>query len=72
MDEARQASGLFSARTRLRPGTAGPWQALGRSRIPFADMIRLDCSYVTGWSMAEDLRLLVRTAVAVMRRTGAH
>jgi len=72
MDEARQASGLFAARTRLRPGIAGPWQALGRSRIPFADMIRLDYSYATGWSMAEDLRLLVRTAGAVMRRTGAH
>lgn len=72
LDEARQASGLFAARTRLRPGIAGPWQALGRSRIPFADMIRLDYSYVTGWSMAEDLRLLVRTALAALQRTGAH
>lgn len=72
LDEAARATGMFDARTRLRPGIAGPWQALGRSSIPFDDMIRLDYSYVTAWSMAEDIRLLVRTAVAALSRRGAH
>lgn len=72
LDEAVQASGIFAARTRLRPGIAGAWQARGRSAIPFEDMIRLDYAYVAGWSMAEDLRLLIRTTMAVLSRTGAH
>lgn len=71
-DEADQATGMFSARTRVKPGLAGPWQAYGRSTIPFEDMIRLDYSYVVGWSMAEDMRLLLRTVNAVFGRQGAY
>lgn len=71
-DEANQATGLFRARTSVKPGLAGPWQAYGRSTIPFEDMIRLDYSYAVGWSMAEDLRLLLRTANAVFDRRGAY
>lgn len=70
-EEARQATDLFSARTRVKPGIAGPWQALGRSTIPFEDMVKLDYAYVVGWSMTEDFRLLLRTAGAVTRRSGA-
>jgi len=71
-EEALQATDLFSARTRVKPGIAGPWQALGRSSIPFEDMIKLDYAYVVGWSMSEDMRLLLRTMSAVTRRSGAH
>lgn len=71
-DEAVQATGIYKARMNVKPGLAGPWQAYGRSNIPFADMIRLDYSYAVGWSMAEDLRLLLRTAVAVFSRRGAY
>lgn len=70
-EEARQATDLFTARTRVRPGIAGPWQALGRSSIPFEDMIKLDYAYVVGWSMSEDIRLLLRTVTAVTKRNGA-
>lgn len=70
-EEAAQAEALFAARTRMRPGIAGPWQALGRSSIPFDDMIRLDYAYVTGWTMSEDFRLLLKTIAAVLRRRGA-
>jgi len=71
-EEALQATDLFSARTRVKPGIAGPWQALGRSSIPFEDMIKLDYAYVVGWSMSEDLRLLLRTLSAVTKRSNAH
>lgn len=70
-EEAAQAEALFAARTRMRPGIAGPWQALGRSSIPFDDMVRLDYAYVTGWTMSEDFRLLLKTLAAVIRRRGA-
>ena len=70
-EEALQATDLFAARTRMKPGLAGPWQSLGRSSIPFNDMIKLDYSYVVGWSFTEDLKLLLRTFTAVTKRHGA-
>ncbi len=70
-EEALQATEIFAARTRMKPGIAGPWQALGRSTIPFEDMIRLDYAYVVGWSISNDLLLLLRTMAAVAKREGA-
>lgn len=71
-EEALQATDLFAARTRMKPGIAGPWQALGRSTIPFEDMLKLDYAYVMSWSMSEDMRLLLRTITAVTKGSGAH
>jgi exopolysaccharide biosynthesis polyprenyl glycosylphosphotransferase len=52
----------------LKPGMTGMWQVLGRSEIPFAEMIRLDYLYVTTWSLFLDLRLILRTIPVVVRR----
>lgn len=70
-EEADMANGMYTARFKVKPGIAGPWQAEGRSDIPFDDMLRLDYSYVAGWSMVEDVKLLLRTFSAVMVRKGA-
>jgi len=70
-EEAEMASGMYTARFKVKPGIAGPWQSEGRSDIPFEDMLRLDYSYVAGWSMVEDMRLLLRTFGAVIVRKGA-
>lgn len=70
-EEAEKTHGLYLARFRVKPGIAGPWQAEGRSEIPFDDMLKLDYSYVVGWSLAEDVRLLLRTCSAVIGRHGA-
>jgi len=72
MEEAREARDLFWARTTVKPGVAGPWQALGRSSIPFEDMIKLDYSYVVSWSMGNDIKLLLRTTGAVVKGDGAY
>lgn len=71
-EEALQATDIFSARTRMKPGIAGPWQSLGRNSIPFEDMIKLDYAYVVGWSMGQDLRLLLGTVTAVISGRGAQ
>jgi exopolysaccharide biosynthesis polyprenyl glycosylphosphotransferase len=72
LDEAPLVKGHWVERMRMRPGITGPWQTHGRSDIPFEDMVKLDFTYVVGWSMREDLRLLLRTAGAVIRRHGAY
>jgi exopolysaccharide biosynthesis polyprenyl glycosylphosphotransferase len=45
----------------LKPGITGLWQVLGRSEIPFAEMVRLDYVYVSGWTLMNDVRLILRT-----------
>jgi exopolysaccharide biosynthesis polyprenyl glycosylphosphotransferase len=56
----------------LTPGITGLWQVLGRTTIPFAEMVKLDYLYVTNWSLWNDVRLLIRTLPAVLRQRGAN
>jgi lipopolysaccharide/colanic/teichoic acid biosynthesis glycosyltransferase len=56
----------------LTPGLTGFWQVLGRTSIPFEEMLKLDYLYVTNWSLWQDVRLLLRTVPAVLRRRGAN
>jgi exopolysaccharide biosynthesis polyprenyl glycosylphosphotransferase len=72
LDEVHHIDGHFAERLRIRPGITGPWQIHGRSDIPFDDMVKLDYMYVAGWTMREDLRLLVRTLGAVFHGRGAY
>jgi exopolysaccharide biosynthesis polyprenyl glycosylphosphotransferase len=61
LDEDQHVDAWGRQRLELKPGCTGQWQVLGRSQIPFQEMIRLDYLYVTNWSLATDLRLIVRT-----------
>ncbi len=58
----------------LKPGMTGLWQVLGRSSIPFEEMVKLDYLYVTTWSLAGDIKLLLQTipAIAQGEREGAY
>jgi exopolysaccharide biosynthesis polyprenyl glycosylphosphotransferase len=56
----------------LKPGITGPWQVGGRNYVPFQDMLRLDYQYVTGWSLARDVEILIATIPAVLSRRGAY
>ena len=51
----------------LRPGMTGLWQVLGRNAIPFDEMVKLDYTYITTWSVWNDCRLLARTVPVVFR-----
>ena len=67
-----QVTGLGRHRLDLTPGITGLWQVLGRTSIPFEEMVKLDYLYVTNWSLWGDLRLLLRTLPAVLLRRGAN
>ncbi len=72
LDESSEIEAKYKARQRVRPGITGPWQVMGRSDIPMEDMLKLDCTYVTGWSLSEDLRILLRTLSAVSGKSGVY
>ena len=56
----------------LTPGITGYWQVLGRTRIPFEEMVKLDYLYVMNWSLWEDVRLMLRTFPVVIGGRGAN
>jgi exopolysaccharide biosynthesis polyprenyl glycosylphosphotransferase len=56
----------------VMPGMTGLWQVSGRNALLYDEWARADISYVDGWSLWLDLRILVRTIPAVIRGTGAE
>jgi lipopolysaccharide/colanic/teichoic acid biosynthesis glycosyltransferase len=59
-------------RLELTPGLTGYWQVLGRTRIPFEEMVKLDYLYVMNWSLWEDIRLMLRTLPVILSGEGAN
>jgi lipopolysaccharide/colanic/teichoic acid biosynthesis glycosyltransferase len=45
---------------------------LAQSDIPFDEMTKLDYLYVTNWSLAADMRLLLLTLPSLMRARTAY
>jgi lipopolysaccharide/colanic/teichoic acid biosynthesis glycosyltransferase len=62
--------GWHRDRLDLTPGLTGPWQVMGRTSIPFQEMIKLDYLYVAEWSLWNDAKLLLRTAPVVLGAKG--
>jgi exopolysaccharide biosynthesis polyprenyl glycosylphosphotransferase len=56
----------------LTPGITGYWQVLGRTRIPFEEMVKLDYLYVMNWSLWTDLKLIIRTLPIMVSGRGAN
>jgi exopolysaccharide production protein ExoY len=54
----------------LRPGVTGPWQVSDRNDAGFAKRADFDLEYHGSLTFANDLRLLGRTLVVVLRGTG--
>jgi exopolysaccharide biosynthesis polyprenyl glycosylphosphotransferase len=72
LDEHEHVADWAQKRLYLKPGITGLWQVLGRSEIPFEEMTKLDYVYVTDWSLARDLRLILRTFPALLRERRAY
>jgi exopolysaccharide biosynthesis polyprenyl glycosylphosphotransferase len=49
-------------------GITGLWQVEARAHSTFAEALDLDVAYARGWSLALDLRLLMRTPLLMFRR----
>lgn len=56
----------------VRPGITGLWQVSGRSDTSYDQRVALDVAYVSQPSLAADIRILLKTPVAVLSRRGAH
>jgi lipopolysaccharide/colanic/teichoic acid biosynthesis glycosyltransferase len=56
----------------VKPGITGLWQVTGRSTVDFDSMVRLDLKYATSWTPWLDIKILLRTPLAVIRGSGAY
>jgi lipopolysaccharide/colanic/teichoic acid biosynthesis glycosyltransferase len=55
----------------VKPGITCLWQVSGRNRVHnFDDWVRLDLDYIRNWSLALDVKILLRTFVEVVRGSG--
>jgi exopolysaccharide biosynthesis polyprenyl glycosylphosphotransferase len=59
-------------RLSVKPGLTCLWQISGRNQVrDFRDWVRLDLDYIDQWSLALDLKILLRTIPAVLMGLGA-
>ncbi len=59
-------------RLEVSPGITGLWQVSGRSELTFDEMVMLDLYYAENWSLALDLKIMLRTIPTVLLGTGAY
>jgi lipopolysaccharide/colanic/teichoic acid biosynthesis glycosyltransferase len=59
-----------TCRLEVRPGLTGLWQIRGRGSTTFDERLRLDVEYIRTMSVWTDLKILVLTVGAVVRRAG--
>jgi lipopolysaccharide/colanic/teichoic acid biosynthesis glycosyltransferase len=64
--EIAQMPSEASRRSLVKPGLTGLWQVSGRSDLKDVDAIRLDLRYVDHWSLTLDLKIMWKTAFAVL------
>jgi len=68
--EVKDYEGWHRRRLSMRPGLTCLWQTAGRNALPFEDWMKMDLQYIDNWSLGLDLRILVKTPLAIVRGTG--
>ena len=53
------------------PGLTGLWQVSGRSSMDFDDSVRLDIQYINTRSLSQDLKIIIKTPLAIITTRGA-
>jgi len=56
----------------VKPGLTGYWQVNGRQAVGYEERVRMDLHYINNWSLALDLKILLKTPYAVLKREGAY
>ena len=59
-------------RHEMPPGMAGPVLSSGRNALTWEEKFERDLWYVDNWSLWLDIKILVRTALSVLKREGVN
>lgn len=66
------ASPYDKQRWLVRPGLTCYWQISGRSLVPWEEWVEMDLEYINNMSIAEDIKIILKTIPAVIRKDGAR
>lgn len=69
--EVQQYELEYLRRLEVAPGITGLWQVEARAHPSFERYIALDLRYIENWSLALDLKILLRTVAVVFSGTGS-
>jgi lipopolysaccharide/colanic/teichoic acid biosynthesis glycosyltransferase len=72
VNEADACEGWQRRRLDVTPGLTCIWQVKGRSRVSFAEWVRMDVAYIRRRTLWHDLVILAQTIPAVLVRRGAR
>lgn len=71
--EVAKYKGWHRRRLSMRPGITCLWQTSGRSQIKeFDKWAQLDLQYIDNWSLWLDIKILAKTILVVLSRSGAE
>lgn len=70
-DESELFEAPYTIRFQVFPGITGLWQVNGRSSLDFKNLCDLELSYISAWSLSQDIRIMFRTVPAVLLSRGA-
>lgn len=71
VDEWEQYELHHRSRMSTKPGITGMWQVSGRSDITdFEEVVRLDTEYIENWTIGLDIKILMKTVLAVVKHEG--
>jgi len=70
--EVEHYSAYAKRRLTVKPGITCLWQISGRSNLSFDEWMKLDNEYIDTWTPLGDLKIILQTIPAVLRREGAH
>lgn len=71
VDEFRQYEAHQKRRLSAKPGITGLWQVSGRNSIQdFEDVVKLDVKYIDNWSLALDVKIILKTIKVVFEKGG--
>ena len=72
LDEYMKYTPEQKRRLSFKPGITGLWQISGRSNITnFDDVVKLDITYLDGWTIWKDIEILLKTIKVVVMKDGA-
>ena len=72
VEESEKCATWHRRRLDVTPGLTCIWQVKGRSKVSFAEWIRMDRTYIGKRSLWQDLKLMVMTVPSVLLRRGAR
>ena len=72
VSEVAEYTNYDKQRLMVKPGATGMWQVGGRNDVDFAEMVKLDLTYIQERSIWLDLKIMFETVKIMIRPNGAY